>query len=127
MAWQVLVVRAAKALCTLVNVLLASSLVLVPAQTSAVIGAELTLLGLCAWIVISWTGRVTYAKNPYVTEPRRWFAIVLTQVGGGAVHRGGRVAAHRPWRWPLLDGHAAFFSLLISLLDGWVLLIEIQR
>ena len=122
--------RAAEALILLVAVLLASVLVLVPAQGAGVLGAEVLVVGLAAW------GWIVAIQLPRLREWGTMRAdlrvsfvlrVVLGQVGTLAmVIAGGAVL----WVGPgglywLVAG--TVFSILAALADAWVLLVEINR
>jgi modulator of FtsH protease len=122
-----LVTRAAKALFGLTGVLIASTLCLVPAQRPAVLGCELTVMGIILWIAVTVTQYGSSHKNPYVTQRQHVFHSVLAQVStlpfavGGIsllLGRGGGLY------WLLVG---TVFSFVAGLIDAWVLLIEIQR
>ena len=122
--------RAAEALILLVAVLLASVLVLVPAQGAGVLGAEVLVVGLAAW------GWIVAIQLPRLREWGTMRAdlrvsfvlrVVLGQVGTLAmVIAGGAVL----WVGPgglywLVAG--TLFSIIAALADAWVLLVEINR
>jgi hypothetical protein len=122
--------RAAEALILLVAVLLASVLVLVPAQGAPVLGAEVLVVGLAAWVWIvaiqlprlrEWGTMRADLRVSFVLR------VVLGQVGTLAmVIAGGAVL----WVGPgglywLVAG--TLFSIIAALADAWVLLVEINR
>src|SRR5215204_5403825 len=115
--------RAAEALILLVGVLLASVLVLVPAQGAGVLGVEVLVVGLAAW------GWIVAIQLPLL---RRWgamrpdlrvsfvvrvamgqIATIPTIVAGIAVLAGGLGGLY----W-LVAGMA--FSILAALFEAWV-------
>ena len=122
--------RAAEALILLVAVLLASVLVLVPAQGAGVLGAEVLVVGLAAWVWIvaiqlprlrEWGTMRADLRVSFVLR------VVLGQVGTLAmVIAGGAVL------WVGLGGlywlvAGTLFSIIAALADAWVLLVEINR
>jgi hypothetical protein len=124
---KVLVARAAKAICTLMEVLAATTFALVPSQPLIVLGIEISGSAAIVWLAVTWAQYLASHKNPYVTWKIRVFHMTLTQLAslqfiiGGislCIGRGGGLY------W--LIG-AALLSFTIALLDAWVLLIEIQR
>jgi len=119
--------RAAKAIVTLVGILFAASLCLVPGHSNYLLGAELILLGASIWIMITVTQRAHSRGNPYISPSQRFLYALLSQLSAipiiicGAsllLSRGGGLY----WLVP-----AVIVSFASALLDAWVLLIEIQR
>jgi hypothetical protein len=122
--------RAAEALILLVAVLMASVLVLVPAQGLGVLGAEVLVVGLAAWgwiVVIQlprlreWGTMRADLRGPFVarvvlgqvaTLPLVIAGVVVLSVGRGGLY------------W-LMAG--TVFSILAALFEAWVLLVEINR
>jgi hypothetical protein len=122
--------RAAEALILLVAVLLASVLGLVPGQGAGLLGAEVLVVGLAAWVWIvaiqlprlrEWGTMRADLRVSFVLR------VVLGQVGTLAmVIAGGAVL----WVGPgglywLVAG--TLFSIIAALADAWVLLVEINR
>lgn len=119
--------RAAKALATLMSVLLTSILCLVPGQGIVVLGWELAVLGVAVWIAISWWQRESSVGNPYVTRGHTIFHWILAEASALPFLIGGvSLAAQRGggFYWLVIG---AVLSLIAAMLDAWVLLIEIQR
>ena len=119
--------RAAKALVTLVGILFAVSLCLVPGQPRELLGMELIVVGVFAWAAITRTQWAHSRGNPFITRPQKWLHGVLAQMSATPVvvcgaslvcSRGGGLY------WLLA---AVLISFASALLDAWVLLIEIQR
>ena len=122
--------RAAEALILLVGVLMASVLVLVPAQGPGLLGAEVLVVGLAAWV---W---IVYIQLPRLREWGTMRAdlrvsfvlrVVLGQVGTLAMVIAGVAVL---WVGPgglywLVAG--TLFSIITALADAWVLLVEINR
>jgi hypothetical protein len=122
--------RAAEALILLVAVLLASVLVLVPAQGPGVLGAEVLVVGLAAWGWIvaiqlprlrEWGTMRADLRGPFVlrvalgqvaTLPLVIAGVAVLWVGPGGLY------------W-LMAG--TIFSILAALFEAWVLLVEINR
>jgi hypothetical protein len=122
--------RAAEALILLVAVLTASVLVLVPAQSPGVLGAEVLVVGLTTWgwvvyiqllrlrswgtmrpdMRTSFMGRVVLGQ--IATLPLVIAGVAVLSVGQGGLY------------W-LVAG--TLFSILAALVEAWVLLIEIDR
>jgi hypothetical protein len=124
---RVLVSRAAKALFTLLGVLLASTLCLVPGQPLRALGCELAATGILVWLGVAWSHRVSTHRNSFITDGQKVYHFILTQlstlpfiVGGLSLvfARGGGLD------WLLIG---TVFSFIAALLDAWVLLIEINR
>ncbi len=127
LAYPHLTPRVAKALVTLVGILFAASLCLVPGQSQHLLGSELMVLGTFVWIMITVMQRVHTRGNPYVSRGQKWLHGTLTQLSAlplivcGAslfFSRGGGLY------WLVV---AVILSFASALLDAWVLLIEIQR
>jgi hypothetical protein len=122
--------RAGEALILLVAVLLASVLVLVPAQGAGVLGAEVLVVGLAAWVWImaiqlprlgEWGTMRADLRVSFVLR------VVLGQVGTLAMVIGGVAVL-----WVGLGGlywlvAGTLFSIIAALADAWVLLVEINR
>jgi hypothetical protein len=122
--------RAAEALILLVAVLTASVLLLVPGQSTALIGVELLAVGLAAWgwIVAIQLRRLGYwrtmrpdlrqafvlrvALGQLATLPLVIAGVAVLTVGLGGLY------------W-LVAG--TVFSILAALSEAWVLLVEINR
>jgi len=119
--------RTAKALVTLLGILFASSVALVPGQSNGVMGAELAAIGVALWAATTLLLRAHSRGNPYMNGRQRVSYLLLTQlaalpvaVSGASLYlgRGGGLY------W--LAG-AVLVAFAASVLDIWVLLIEIQR
>jgi hypothetical protein len=122
--------RAAEALILLVAVLLASVLVLVPAQGAGVLGAEVLVVGLAAWGWIvaiqlprlrEWGTMRADLRGPFVLR------VVLVQVATLPLVMAGVAVL-----WVGLGGlywlmAGTIFSILAALFEAWVLLVEINR
>jgi hypothetical protein len=124
---RVLVARAAKALFTLIGVLLASMLCLVPGQSSRVLGSELTLLGLAIWTATMLTQRTASHENPYISTRQKVLHGTLTQLSAVPFIAAGVslvFVACGGFYWLVVG---SILSLVAALIDAWVLLIEIQR
>ena len=119
--------RAAKALSTLVEVLLVASLCLVPGQSGMLLGSELVVVGTFGWVLITRWQRAATHGNPYIGPVQRVGLDALTQgsslpmiVGGVSLMAGRGEGLY--WLVAGLIG-----SLIAALLDAWVLLVEIKR
>src|SRR5271154_755981 len=119
--------RAAKALSTLVEVLLIASLCLVPGQSGVLLGSELVVVGTFGWVLITRWQRGATHGNPYIGPVQRVGLDALTQgsslpmiVGGVSLMAGRGEGLY--WLVAGLIG-----SLIAALLDAWVLLVEIKR
>ena len=122
--------RAAEALILLVAVLLASVLGLVPGQGAGLLGAEVLVVGLAAWVWIlaiqlprlrEWGSMRADLRISFVLR------VVLGQVGTLAMVIAGFAVL---WAGPgglywLVAG--TLFSIIAALADAWVLLVEINR
>lgn len=122
-----LVIRAAVALILLVSVLVMSSLLLAPNQSTRTAGIEILVVSISTWLITSAMGiaGIRISTPPY----RRfaWSAVILAQIAtipliiaGIAVLTNGTDGLY----W-LLPGFAGRF--IVALADGWVLLVESHR
>jgi hypothetical protein len=121
-----LVGRAGEAIVLLVDVLVVSTLVLVPDQPRAALGTELLVVGLVAWSILvvihvravrGWVpsrsvlaGRVVMAQVAALPFPVAGASLLL-QAGGGL--------------YCLVPG--VVLCLVVAVFNAWVLLIEILR
>jgi hypothetical protein len=122
-----LVSRSAEALFILTGVLLISTLCLAPAQTPGKLGWKLAVVGAAIWAAATLSQLRSARKNPYVRRWMKLFHFLLTQcaVLPAVVCGVSMIAGRGGGLYWLLDG--VVFSLIASLFDAWVLLIEIQR
>jgi hypothetical protein len=119
--------RAAKAIVTLIGILFASSLCLVPGQPKNLLGSELILLGVLAWIMITVTQRAHSRGNPYINRGQKLLYGVLAQMSAlPLIACGSSLLYSRGGGLYWLVG-AVFISFVSALLDSWVLLVEVQR
>jgi modulator of FtsH protease len=122
--------RAAEALILLVAVLMASVLVLVPGQGKGVLGAEVLVVGLAAWVWIvaiqlprmrEWRIMRADLRGPLVLRVVLGQVAMLPLVIAGVVLLWvGEVGLY----W-LVAG--SVLSILAALFEAWVLLVEINR
>ena len=122
--------RAAEALILLIAVLTASVLVLVPGQSLGVLGAEVLVVGLVAWLWIVAIQLLVVGRWRAMRPDLRWPFVLRVAMGqistlplvvaGVAVVSVGIVGLY----W-LVAG--TVFSILAALFEAWVLLIEINR
>jgi modulator of FtsH protease len=126
-AFSQLAPRAAKALVTLMGVLFAATLGLMPGQPTKCLGIELMMLGGGLWVSETLTQRAHTRGNPYITARQKVLHAALTQLSGIPVllcgislllGKGGGLY------WLVV---AVLFSFASAVLDTWVLLVEIQR
>jgi hypothetical protein len=122
--------RALEALVLLVAVLIATILLLVPAQGTGLAGAELLAVGLVDWAVVVII-QVLVLRNWRSLEPAfRWHfvpRVLLCQVATLPIVAAG--VSVMGWGvgglyW-LVAG--VVLSFLVAVLDAWVLLVEIHR
>jgi modulator of FtsH protease len=119
--------RAGEALAVLLAVLLTSSLLLVPGQPLTLIGLEVLIVGLVAWIA---TITIIVRSLPATKNLNRRYIVIRTTFSQAAtlpfVFSGiatlvwGAVGLY--WLVP-----ATIFSFIAAIEDAWVLLIEINR
>ncbi len=122
-----LVIRAAVALILLVSVLVMSSLLLAPNQSTRIAGIEILVVSISTWLITSVMGvtGIRISTPPYRRFAR--LALLLAQIAtiplviaGIAVLTNGTDGLY----W-LLPGFAGCF--IVALADGWVLLVESHR
>ena len=118
--------RAAETLLMLVGVLVVSTLSLVPGQSRVALGAEILTVGLCVWAVpVVMQLRLGHVPG----APRRWMTtrVVTHQLGSLPTLAAGvsLLAGAGGGLYWLLPG--ILLSIGGSILNAWVLLIEIQR
>jgi hypothetical protein len=123
----VLIARSAKALSTLVGVLLAATFCLVPGQPRTFLGGELMIVGILIWIMITSSERASSRGNPYMRKRQKILHAILAQFSSLPIIIGGvslllGVGGGLYW---LVAG--MIISIIDALLDAWVLLIEIHR
>jgi hypothetical protein len=126
-AMRLLIARAAKALFTLIGVLLASTLCMAPGQSPKSLGWELSVTGVIVWLLTSICYQAATRHNQYVELPQKIYQLVLTELSALPFIAGGVtliLGAGGGLYW-LLAG--TVFSFVAALLDAWVLLIEIHR
>ncbi|HXW19752.1 MAG TPA: hypothetical protein VEK35_04530 [Roseiarcus sp.] len=119
--------RAFGALMVLLVVLIVSSLMLVPGQPTWLMGVEILIIGLCAWVTIARIDRDTIknAKSDHWARALSLIALNQTSlvlyVGSGvAMILAGKIGLY-------LVVPAIIASFIKATLDAWVLLIEINR
>lgn len=122
-----LIARLAKALSTLVGVLLAAALCLVPGQSARLLGAELVVVGVPVWIMVTILERASSRTNVYVGKWGKVGHFLLAQSAVLAMIAGGvsLAAGHGGGLYWTVAG--VMISFVTALLDAWVLLIEILR
>ena len=122
-----LVSRSAKALLSLMAVLFASSLCLIPDLNRVILGYELTALGVVIWAGTTFSQYGAARRNQYVGARSKVFHFVLTELSSLPFVAGGLSLAWRRGGGLYWLAAGSVFSLANALFDAWVLLIEIQR
>ncbi len=95
--------RVAKALVTLVGILFAASLCLVPGQSNNLLGSELVVLGASDWVVTTRMLRAHSHGNAYISRGQKWLYSILAQMSTiplivcGAFFSVPRAAASTGW------------------------------
>lgn len=119
--------RALIALLLLITVLVESAFVLVPGQSLLALGAEIFLAGLVIWITLIvldvriWRQTETqYRANSIVLIVINQIAVLSYLIAGIMLLAGNSGGIY--WLVP-----AVLISFVKSLLDAWVLLVEINR
>ena len=119
--------RALEALILLLTALFVSSLLLVPGQSQKAIGAEVLVIGICAWLVIAWIDIGVWRKAeppwrhliPYLIAMNQ-FALIPYIIAGVTILLSGLGGLY--WIVP-----AILVSFFKAILDAWILLVEINR
>jgi hypothetical protein len=122
-----LVARSAKALFTLIGVLVTSTVCLVPGQPVRALAGELLGLGFALWIATTLAERATARGNTYITARQRIAYLIFTQLSLVPYLIAGVSLLVRSGGGLYWLVAAIGLSYLVALLDAWVLLIEIQR
>jgi modulator of FtsH protease len=119
--------RALEALLLLLTVLVVSSLLLVPGQSNGLAGCEVTLIGMCVWLVVIIMDIVAWrnAKAPY--RRRNHVMIILNQLALLPYLVGGITIAFSSFGGPHWLVPAMLLSFVKAIADAWVLLVEINR
>ena len=120
--------RALLALVFLLTILILSILMLIPNQPLIVIGIEVTILGVILWAVTIKTDLYVYKKTDKDFFNKYYFrnvilnqvTVILNVVGGIVLCCGNANGFY----W-LIAGF--IFSIIKSIIDSWVLLVEINR
>jgi hypothetical protein len=122
-----LVARSAKALFTLIGVLVTSTVCLVPGQPVRALAGELVGLGFTLWIATTLSERAAVRGNSYVSGRQKVAYLIFAQlslvpylIAGVSLLVGSGGGLY----WLVA---AIGLSYLVAMLDAWVLLIEIQR
>ena len=111
----------------LLAILISSILFLVPQQSQTILGTEILLIGIIVWVIATRTDFAIYNNTPDKHKRNYLFYILLNQIAiipfticGIAVLSIGLNGIY----WMV----AAFiFSFIKSIMDAWILLIEINR
>jgi hypothetical protein len=119
--------RASQALILLVTVLVVSGLCLIPGLNASLLGIEFLVLGTIVWIVNLKLDIGIFHKTSDQYKKRHLLNALLTQfsvlpyiISGIVLLTSGFTGIY--WLLP-----AIFFSFIKSVLDAWVLLVEINR
>lgn len=120
--------RGLQTITILLTVLLVSSLMLVPGQSTTEMGLEILVIGGASWLFNTWIETGNLTKNPNKEYRRYWIqntllgqaALLPYIVGGVFVLAIGLNGLY--WLVP-----AVAISFLKAIIDAWVLLIEINR
>jgi len=119
--------RAAESLILLINVLIVSALCLVPKQPVWLIGTEILLLGIITWVITFRIDILLLRDSPKEYKRHYRQNMLFTQlallpyiVSGAIVLSDGVFGLYF-----LVQG--ILFSFIKSVIDAWVLLVEINR
>jgi len=119
--------RALLSLLLLLNVLIISILFLVPQQTTKAIGLEILIFGIIVWaIVLRLDLRIYKYKQKQYRLPYALYFIIDHLATVPFIVAGSALATNWAYaRYCVLP--AIIFSIVKAVLDGWVLLVEINR
>ena len=127
LAYERLPGRALEALIVLSSILMLSSLMLVPDQPIKLLGAEVLVISVIIWIIVT---RI-FLRNYWMTDPqyrRKAFRnVIVTQLALIPSILAGIVLIVSGLSGLYLLVPAFIFSFIKGLYDAWVLLIEINR
>jgi hypothetical protein len=119
--------RAFQALILLLNILIASCLCLAPELSQAWLGTYILIMGIALWFTITLFDIAIYraTDRPYkrhysMMMPVNQFATIPYIISGVVVLNSGFEGIH--WLLP-----AVIFSFVKSVIDAWVILVEIHR
>ena len=123
--------RALEAIYLLFAALLVSLLVLVPGQSRILLGAEILFLGLLAWVSTSYFTWASYRKRTTAVEKKHasthLLMLLCDQIATlSYLAAGALLLADNPMGFYGLVP-AMLLSLVIAVMDSWVLLVEINR
>ena len=119
--------RALESLILLANIVILSSLCLVPGQSARLIGIEFLLISAFVWILIfRLDTKMLSAADAVLKKHYRW-NILFSQLAMLPYILSGIMILNQGFSgiYYLIPG--IFFSLIKSLTDAWVLLVEIHR
>lgn len=116
--------RAAETLIAPTGILIVSSYGLVPVQHAATLGGELIAVGLAMWLA---PAIIQIRNRHYITRRRVFLRVFLSQASSlPIIAAGAMMLAHNPdalyWLVP-----GVTFSLIATVINAWVLLVEILR
>ena len=119
--------RAAQAIVVLTVVLVQSSLLLIPGESTTVTGLQILVIGAFAWALVIVAERGIWSKTRQEFRRRYLRQIVFKQLAMGFMVLAGILV--------LLRGDGAVYwlvpgillSYIVALSEAWVLLIEINR
>ena len=117
--------RAFQALVVLLEILIVSSLAIVP-QNPAFLGSEILLVGGAVCALVIYFDGLTFTTAASRYRQRAFARVALSQIAAWLyIAAGIAVLASGAGLYWLVP--AIIFSYLIAMLDAWVLLIEINR
>ncbi len=119
--------RALEAIIVLVQVLLVSSIVLVPQQQHELLGGELLVVGGATWATVVYLGVRTLRATDRQYRRPQLVHLVLTQVATLPFLVAGvlLVIGNTGGLYCLVQG--TLFSYGVAVFNAWILLIEIQH
>jgi hypothetical protein len=126
LAVPVLPVRAATSLGALVVALVASILILVPGQSRTVLGAELLVCAVPAWLATTY-GYVRFGRAKQQSRLQYGIDLAIAQlavvpIAGAGVSLVAGMGGGLYWLVPAL-----IFVFISAAVKGWVLLVEVMR
>ena len=119
--------RALLSLFLLLNILVVSSLMLVPAQSFLLVGSEISILAISMYIIVTKMDVNIYRRTQHPYKKQYFFSIIFNQLSVAPYLFAGVLI--------LIDREKGVFwivpgillSFIKAVIDAWVLLVEINR
>lgn len=122
-----LIDRAFQALTLLMQVLIVSSLALVPQQPVGLLGAEILVIGIVTWIPLLWLNVIYWRLARPVSNSKAVVHVLASQIIASLFPLAGVLLILQDADAALWLVAAILLSFVIAFTDAWVLLVEIHR